>query len=167
MQLAMASPIRVPVKAPDAGSRSREAARSDLASEAPGWRQAEDARSARHNPPFPPPSETEEEPLVLMVGMDACKAHAGKRWRDVKVALVAPLGPEKRVDTKTGRVSFVLGPRTYGAGIEDADRFYDRVMVLARRAGWHPKRRLKVVLLRDGALGSGRVALASAPKASR
>jgi len=93
--------------------------------------------------PVPPLPETEEAPLVLMVGMDACKAHAGKCWRDVKVGVVAPLGPEKQMDKKTGRVSLALGPRTYCAAIEDADRFYDRALILPRRAGWYPTRRLK------------------------
>lgn len=100
--------------------------------------------------PVPSAPETEEQPFVLMVGMDACKVHAGKRWRDVKIGVVASLGPERHTDTKTGRVSLALGPRAYCAGIEDADRFYDRVMALASQAGWHPTRPLQVVLLGDG-----------------
>ncbi len=99
---------------------------------------------------IPPTPEAEQGPLVLMVGMDTTKAHAGGQWRDVKVAVVAPLGPEVVTNPETGRGTLRLGPRTYGAGIEDADRFYDRVMVLAQRAGWHPTRSLKVVLLGDG-----------------
>jgi len=91
-------------------------------------------------------------PTVLMVGMDACKAHTDHRWRDVRVGVVAPLGPATSVDEKTGSTSLVLGPRAYCAAIEfeDADRFYDRILVHARRAGWHPTRSLQVVLLGDG-----------------
>lgn len=88
--------------------------------------------------------------LTLMVGMDATKAHAGGRWRDVKVGVVATLGPEKTTDPKTGHVSLVLNPQRYCAVIEEADRFYDRVLVLAREAGWRPGRHMRVLLLGDG-----------------
>lgn len=88
--------------------------------------------------------------LTLLVGVDATKAHAGGRWRDAKIGVVAPLGPQMRIDPKHGHRTLQLGPRTYCAGIESADRFFDRVTLLAARAGWQPSPRVRVLLLGDG-----------------
>ena len=58
--------------------------------------------------PAPPQPDTVDGPTVLMVGMDACKAFAGRRWWDVKVGVVAPPGPATSADEKTGRTSLIL-----------------------------------------------------------
>ncbi len=102
--------------------------------------------------PSQPPCQRHKptEELTLLVGVDATKAHAGGRWRDAKIGVVAPLGPQVRVDPKDGHRTLQLGPRTYCAGIESADRFFDRVTLLAARAGWQPSARVRVLLLGDG-----------------
>lgn len=88
--------------------------------------------------------------LTLLVAVDAAKVHGGGRWRDAKVAVAAPLGPESSLDNH-GHLHLKVGEHEYCAGIEPADRFFERVAVLAGHAGWRPSPRVRVLLMGDGA----------------
>lgn len=96
------------------------------------------------------PDRPDLPPMSLLLGVDATKAHAGGRWRDVKVAVVATLGPEERTDEKTGRATLVVGPHTYCAAIQDAEAFFPRLLALLRQARWEPGQALRLVLAGDG-----------------
>ena len=97
--------------------------------------------------PAPPPPE---EPPTFLLSVDATKANADKRWRDVKVGVVATLGPQNRPRAK-GRMTLVVGPHPYVAGIEPTDDFFYRLLSLLREAGWSPGSPLSMLLIGDGA----------------
>ena len=71
-------------------------------------------------------------------------------WHEVKLGVVAPLGPEYQVDTDTGRARLTVGQKTYCALVGDADTFFPRLHVLANESGWgHPALR-RLVAIGDG-----------------
>jgi len=66
----------------------------------PGTAAADDVRGVDAGTPDPdtspcPPTAADTAPFTLLLGIDATKANANKVWRDVKVAVVAPLGREQ------------------------------------------------------------------------
>ena len=90
-------------------------------------------------------------PFTLLLGVDATKAQADKVWRDVKVGVVAPLGPEQSPPKREGQhPRLVLGPRHYCAAIEDAQAFFYRLVVLLVWAGWRRSDPVRLVLTGDG-----------------
>ena len=97
-------------------------------------------------PALPPPAE----PPTFLLSVDATKANADKQWRDVKVGVVATLGPQSRPQAD-GRMTLVAGPHRYVAGIEPTDDFFYRLLSLLREAGWSPGSPLSVLLIGDGA----------------
>lgn len=98
-------------------------------------------------PPAPVPGLP---PLTLLLGIDATKANAEHEWRDAKVGVAAPLGPDDVTDPASGRRSLVLGPRVYCAAIENAEHFFARILALLVRAGWVLGQPLCLVLVGDG-----------------
>jgi hypothetical protein len=129
-----------------------------LSSEAAGAVAEQDRQAAvaslkqelhRAAPPAPPPPPPTAPPTVL-ISVDATKVHADKQWRDVKVGVVATLGPEVRRPTD-GRASLVVGPHRYVAAIEPTDDFFYRLLSLLREADWSPGSPLTVLLIGDGA----------------
>jgi hypothetical protein len=90
-------------------------------------------------------------PPRLLVGVDGVQVHTDGDWHEMKVGVVAPLGPALRVDPDTGRACFVPGPQSVCAGLEPAARFWWRVYCEARRRGLGAATVALVVVLGDGA----------------
>lgn len=89
-------------------------------------------------------------PPLLLVSVDGVFVPERDGWHEAKVGRLAALGPAVRRDRKTGRSSWQLGASTYCVGLEEADRFWERLAREAVRAGLGRGVRT-VVLLADGA----------------
>jgi hypothetical protein len=99
----------------------------------------------------PPPDVGETPPAALVVEVDGVQVHAGGDWHEMKVGLVAPLGPATRTLTETGRVALTLGRQSACAGFETAALFWYRVYVAACQRGLQAPELALVVVLGDGA----------------
>jgi hypothetical protein len=99
----------------------------------------------------PPPDAGEVVPTALVVEVDGVHVHAGGDWHEMKVGLVAPLGPATRTVKETGRVALTLGRQSACAGFETAALFWYRVYVAACQRGLHAPELALVVVLGDGA----------------
>lgn len=88
---------------------------------------------------------------VLAVAVDGAQVHLDDAWHEMKVGVVAPLGPKTSVDEETGRTVLRRGEASYGAGLEAAEEFWYRVYVEACRRGLGSLAVLVVVVLGDGA----------------
>jgi hypothetical protein len=99
----------------------------------------------------PPPDAGEMPPAALVVEVDGVQVHAGGDWHEMKVGLVAPLGPGTRTVKETGRVALTLGRQSACAGFETAALFWYRVYVAACQRGLHAPEVALVVVLGDGA----------------
>jgi hypothetical protein len=93
----------------------------------------------------------ETSPAALVVEVDGVHVHAGGDWHEMKVGLVAPLGPATRTVTETGRVALTLGRQSACAGFETAALFWYRVYVAACQRGLGLPGLALVVVLGDGA----------------
>jgi len=69
----------------------------------------------------------------------------------MKVATVAPLGPDLHTDPESGRTHLAWGAASYGVGTEEAEAFWWRVYVEALRRGLGTPAVRAVVVLADGA----------------
>jgi hypothetical protein len=99
----------------------------------------------------PPPADIEPAPAALVVEVDGVHVHAGGDWHEMKVGLVAPLGPATRTVKETGRVALTLGRQSACAGFETAALFWYRVSVAACQRGLMAPELALVVVLGDGA----------------
>jgi hypothetical protein len=99
----------------------------------------------------PPPAAVEPAPAALVVEVDGVHVHAGGDWHEMKVGLVAPLGPATRTINETGRVALTLGRQSACAGFETAASFWYRVYVAACQRGLGGPELALVVVLGDGA----------------
>jgi ribosomal protein L34E len=99
----------------------------------------------------PPPADAEPTPAALVVEVDGVQVHAGGDWHEMKVGLVAPLGPGTRTVKETGRVALTLGRQSACAGFETAALFWYRVYVAACQRGLGGPALALVVVLGDGA----------------
>jgi hypothetical protein len=99
----------------------------------------------------PPPDAGEVVPTALVVEVDGVHVHAGGDWHEMKVGLVAPLGPATRTVKETGRVALTLGRQSACAGFETAALFWYRVYVAACQRGLGGPELALVVVLGDGA----------------
>ena len=99
----------------------------------------------------PPPADVEPVPTALVVEVDGVHVHAGGDWHEMKVGLVAPLGPATRTIEETGRVALTLGRQSACAGFETAALFWYRVYVAACQRGLGGPELALVVVLGDGA----------------
>src|SRR6185436_20444456 len=94
----------------------------------------------------PPADADATPPTALVVEVDGVQVHAGGDWHEMKVGLVAPLGPATRTVAETGRVALTLGRQSACAGFETAALFWYRVYVAACQRGLHaPELALVVV----------------------
>lgn len=98
-----------------------------------------------------PPADVEPAPAALVVEVDGVQVHAGGDWHEMKVGLVAPLGPATRTVTETGRIALTLGRQSACAGFEPAALFWYRVYVAACQRGLMAPDLALVVVLGDGA----------------
>jgi hypothetical protein len=103
----------------------------------PVWAQAE-IRSA-------------DDTTTLAVEVDGVLVHQEAGWQEMKVVTVAPLGPDLHTDPDSGRTYLAWGPASYGVGSEEAEDFWWRVYVEARRRGLGTAAVRTVVVLCDGA----------------
>src|SRR5204862_6207025 len=69
------------------------------------------AAQAAQEPPAP-----EVAPAQLLVAVDGVTVHTEGDWHEMKVGVVAPLGPETWTDPETGRVCQVPGRRASAPG---------------------------------------------------
>jgi hypothetical protein len=99
----------------------------------------------------PAPDPGEATPTALVVEVDGVHVHAGGDWHEMKVGLVAPLGPATRTVKETGRVALTLGRQSACAGFETAALFWYRVYVAACQRGLGGSAVALVVVLGDGA----------------
>jgi hypothetical protein len=99
----------------------------------------------------PAPDAGEAAPTALVVEVDGVHVHAGGDWHEMKVGLVAPLGPTTRTVKVTGRVALTLGRQSACAGFETAALFWYRVYVAACQRGLGTPGLALVVVLGDGA----------------
>ena len=106
----------------------------------------EDIARARRGE-MPPPSEGAGD---VVVAVDGCQVHLDDAWHEIKVGRVAPLGPARRTDQRSGRTYLAWGTAAICAGLEGAEDFWWRVYVTACRGGWGQQTR-RVVVLGDGA----------------
>ena len=77
--------------------------------------------------------------------------HSDGDWHEMKVGVVAPLGPATWTDPDSGRACQELGAQSVCAGLEPAAQFWWRIYCEARRRGLGSPAVLLVVLLGDGA----------------
>lgn len=96
-----------------------------------------------------PPAEV--APAQLVVAVDGVQVHADGAWHEMKVGVVAPLGPATWTDPDTGRICQAPGAQSVCAGLEPAARFWWRVYGEARRRGLGAATVALVVVLGDGA----------------
>jgi hypothetical protein len=97
----------------------------------------------------PPPAAV--GPAQLLVAVDGVQVHTGGDWHEMKVGVVAPLGPETWTDPASGRVCQTLGPQSVCAGLEPAGQFWWRVYCEARRRGLGAATVGLIVVVGDGA----------------
>ncbi len=103
--------------------------------------EAESSAAATTNTPATPASDT------LLIGADGTTSFTDGAWHEVKVGVVAPLGPTRRTDPKTGRTYLRVGEKAYCALVGSADDFFPRLHALARDAGLgHPTLRTLVTI---------------------
>ena len=95
--------------------------------------------------------ERADDTTILVVEVDGVLVHQEMGWHEMKVATVAPLGPGVRIDPTHGRATLAWGSASYGVGGEDAEHFWWRVYVEARRRGLGTPAVRSVVVLGDGA----------------
>ena len=94
--------------------------------------------------PVQPASDT------LLIGADGTTTFTDGDWHEVKVGVVAPLGPQRQVDPETGRARLTIGEKTYCALVGSADTFFPRLRVLANESGWGHPALCTVVAIGDG-----------------
>jgi len=95
--------------------------------------------------------ERAEDTTILVVEVDGVLVHQEAGWHEMKVGTLAPLGPALRIDPTHGRATLAWGSASYGVGGEDAEAFWWRVYVEARRRGLGTPAVRTVVVLGDGA----------------
>lgn len=99
----------------------------------------------------PRPDPKERPPTALVVEVDGVQVPIGTAWNEMKVGVVAPLGPATETDPASGRVRLAVGRQSVGAGFETAAKFWYRVYADACRRGLGLPSLSLVVLLGDGA----------------
>lgn len=88
---------------------------------------------------------------ILAVEVDGVLVHQQGGWHEMKVVTVAPLGPDLRTDPERKRTHLAWGRASYGVGTEEAEEFWWRAYVEARRRGLGTPAVRTVVVLADGA----------------
>lgn len=97
-------------------------------------------------------AQVRAESALLLVETDGVLVHeVDGNWHEVKVGVVAPLGPEEDKDPATGRSTLVMAKPSYCAGFESAEAFWWRLYVEACRRGLGTRLVTMVVVLGDGA----------------
>lgn len=95
--------------------------------------------------------QSAEGTTTLAVEVGGVLVHQAAGWQEMKVGTVAPLGPDLHTDRESGRTHLAWGTASYGVGTEEAEAFWWRVHVEARRRGLGTPAVRRVVVLADGA----------------
>ncbi len=95
--------------------------------------------------------ERAEDTTILAVEVDGVLVHQEAGWHEMKVATLAPLGPDLHTDPETKRTHLAWGDASYGVGAEEAEDCWWRVHVEALRRGLGTPAVRTVVVLADGA----------------
>jgi len=95
--------------------------------------------------------ERTEDTPILAVEVDGVLVHQEAGWHEMKVATLAPLGPDLYTDAETKRTHLAWGDASYGVGAEEAEDCWWRVYVEALRRGLGTPAVRTVVVLADGA----------------
>ena len=82
----------------------------------------------------------------MVVAGDGCQVPLEDGWQEMKVGPVAPLGPARRPEARSGRTFLAGGPSVCCAGRESAEEFWYRVYVPASQGGRSQQPRRVVVL---------------------
>ena len=93
------------------------------------------------------PALPDDAPTWL-VGADGGRVHAGGEWREVKIGVACRLGPQ--LELRDDKIRLALGPRVYAAGLEDADRFFDRLSVCVNAVRGEGQEPGRIVFVGDG-----------------
>lgn len=99
----------------------------------------------------PIPDAGEAPPTALLVEVDGVQVPVERSWNEMKVGVVAPLGPAIEIDRESGRERLVVGRQSACAGFEPAAEFWYRVYAEACRRGLGLPGLALVVLVGDGA----------------
>jgi hypothetical protein len=99
----------------------------------------------------PKPEAGEAPPTALLVEVDGVQVPVERGWNEMKVGVVAPLGPTTETDPESGRVRLAVGAQSACAGFEPAATFWYRVYAEACRRGLGRPSLSLLVLLGDGA----------------
>jgi len=95
--------------------------------------------------------ERAEDTTILAVEVDGVLVHQEAGWHKMKVATLAPLGPDLHTDPESKRTHLAWGDASYGVGAEEAEDCWWRVHVEALRRGLGTPAVRTVVVLGDGA----------------
>ena len=95
--------------------------------------------------------QSADDTTILAVEVDGVLVHQEASWREMKVVTLAPLGPDLQTDPAHERAQLAWGAASYGVGTEEAEAFWWRVYVEARRRGLGTAAVRTVVVLGDGA----------------
>jgi hypothetical protein len=95
--------------------------------------------------------QSAEDTTTLAVEVDGVLVHQEEGWQEMKVVTLAPLGTDLHTDPESGRTYLAWGAASYGVGTEEAEDFWWRVYVEARRRGLGTPAVRTVVVLCDGA----------------
>jgi len=95
--------------------------------------------------------ERTEDTTILAVEVDGVLVHQEAGWHEMKVATLAPLGPDLHTDPATTRTHLAWGDASDGVGAEEAEDCWWRVHVEALRRGLGTPAVRTVVVLADGA----------------
>lgn len=112
--------------------------------------QAAVARVQHGDEPVPAATIVADGP-TLVVEVDGAQVHLDDAWHEVKVGVVAPLGPATRAEADSDRTVLRLGTPSYCAGFEPAELFWYRVYAAACQRGLGTLAVALVVALGDGA----------------
>lgn len=89
-----------------------------------------------------------DDAQTLLVGADGGRVHAGGEWREVKIGVASRLGP--KLELRDDKMRLALGPRIYAAGLEEADRFFDRLSVVVNEVRGDDTGPVRIVFVGDG-----------------
>jgi hypothetical protein len=93
--------------------------------------------------------QSADDTTILAVELDGVLVQQEAGGQEMKVVTVAPLGPERHTAPDSGRRYLTWGPASYGLGPEEAEAFWGRVYVEARRRGLGTPAARTIVVLCD------------------
>jgi hypothetical protein len=144
-------PEALGVSAPLSEETARRLA-EQIGAVAQGQTQAAIARAKQDQPVWVAEQiQSAQQTTTLAVAVDGVLVPHQTGWQEMKGGTLAPLGPTVRTDAQSGRTHLAWGQPSYTVGLEEAEDFWWRVYVEARRRGLGTPAVRTVVVLGDGA----------------